>query len=268
MIRELHHSFQNLNQSLVLLKDELLKQQPKHWLPLTEQEQSSSNSLAVLTALISDLWYQNQDQDGRKTRARHGLVLINETVAQQIKEVNALKDDFKLAVQKTRKHLKDHQLREAMLHSELSRVHLRQCYRHLPLIKEWPSKVGFSWYVSGRSIRKLNISQVEKMLLELGEEKLHIQQQLNKLYLLPEQTVLAQVQTLAPVVRANLVFSESKKAMNAPLPLFILDQGLGLPEFNEVSLTPPEARTRKARADQKIEPEPYLPSLRVHLYRA
>lgn len=266
MIRELHHSFQQLRDAVQKLQAMLHNAQPKHWLPLTEFEQAHSNSLAVLSDLIGDLWYQDGKQDGRETRARHGLVLIDEPIAEHILHINHLKDDFKYQVQQARLELKEHGLREAMQASEMARVHLRQCYRHLPLLEERPQRIGFSWYTNGRSIRKLTAPQVEKMLFDLGAEKPHIQQQLNKLYALPEHTDLAQVQTLAPVVRANLVFQESRKAMNAPLPLFILDNGHGLPEFNQLGLDIPEGRTRKARADQKIEPEPYIPSLRVHLY--
>lgn len=267
MIFELRHCFQQLQLSLTELQQQLQQQRPEHWLALTPYEQEHSTSLTVLCDLIGDLWYADEKQDGRTTRSRHGVVLISPEMANKVKEINALKEEFKQKTQQVRATLKEQGLREAMQSSELARVHLRQCYRLLPLIENQPLKIGFSWYVNGRSIRKLTLTQAEKMLLDLGEEKPHIQQQLNKLYALTEGTWLAQVQNLAPVVRANLVLAEGKKALNAPLPLFIVNQGQGMPEFNQIGLTPPEGRSRKARADQKIEPEPYLPSLRIHLYR-
>lgn len=284
MIRELHHSFEELANELSVLQNELLRQKPTHWIPLSPQEQVISNGLQVLTSLITDLWYEH-GQDGRETRSRHGLVLVNADLIAKIKRVNACKDAFKAAVLKARSELdagawrdeygrlgQPDGFREAMHYTGLSRVHLRQCYRHLPLLDHCPKKVGFSWYMSGRSIRKMSVSDAEQALLALGEHKPHIQVQLAKLQQLPEHTELAQIQTLAPVVRANMVFGDDspipRKAMNLPLPLFIPDTGRGLPEFNDVDLTPPEGRTRQQRSDQKVDPEPFLPSLRVHLYRS
>ena len=37
--------------------------------------------------------------------------------------------------------------------------------------------------------------------------------------------------------------------------------------INRIDLEPPQGRTRKERADQKIDPAPFLPSIRVHLYK-
>ena len=279
MIRELHDCFSQLNNALTFLQNELLKHSPQHWFPLTAEEQRYGSSLQMLTGLIGDLWYHDHQQDGRETRARHGLVLINADTAKHIQDINHLKDQFKRSVQNCRKALGEtewleqygqlsaNNLREAMTNNALARVHLRQCYRHLPLIEEWPRKVGFSWYISGRSIRKLSRAQVENMLLNLGAEKPHIHQQLQLLKTLPQETWFAQVQSLAPVVRANLVFENRTQAMNASLPLFIVDRGIGLPEFTMIDLTPPNTRQKKARADQKIEPEPFLPSLRIHRYK-
>lgn len=283
MIRELHEAFARLAAELSQLQQELLRQRPPHWLPLSAQEELISDSLTVLTSLITDLWYED-GQDGRETRSRHGLVMITADIAEHIRRINDCKDAFKHAVLKARAELSEVEwreeygrlgqpdgLRESLHFAGLSRVHLRQCYRHLPLLEHRPVKVGFSWYVNGRSIRKLSVAQAEQALLALGEDKPHIQVQLQKLHQLPAHTPLAQIQTLAPVVRANMVFADDapqpRKAMNVPLPLFIVDNGAGLPAFNEIDLLPPPGRTRRERSDQKIASEVFLPSLRVHLYR-
>ena len=283
MIRELHSDFTRLADELSRLQQQLIRAAPPHWLPLTAQENLISNSLQVLTSLITDLWYDD-GRDGRETRSRHGLVMIDSAMAEQIKVINRCKDQFRHTVQKVRNELDLPQwreeyarlgqpdgLRDSMHFSGLSRVHLRQCYRHLPLLEHRPHKVGFSWYTNGRSIRKLTPEQAEQALIGLGEDKPHIQAQLLKVRQLPAQTPLAQIQTLAPVVRANMVFAGDapvpRKAMNVPLPLFILDNGEGLPVFNHIDLQPPPGRTRQQRSDQKVDPDVFLPSLRVHLYR-
>lgn len=283
MILELHHRFSELEQALSELQAELLRHRPKLWIPLTASEQAYSDELSVLTSLITDLWYEDVHQDGRETRSRHGLVLASPSIVTQIQRINELKDGFKAQVKKTRDELTPSlwleeyarlgadPLREALHESALKRVHLKQCYRHIPLLEYRPEKIGFSWYAHGRSIKKISLNEAQNALLALGEHKTHIQVQLDNLNKLNAGTMLAQIQTLAPVVRANLVFSKNapypSKAMNASLPIFIPDTGCGLPEFNRIDLEPPKGRTRKERVDQKIDPAPFLPSIRVHLYK-
>lgn len=278
MIVELHESFETLAALLSKLQDKLSSQNPTHWLPLTEQEEAQSNSITVLSDLLADLWYKG-NQDGRETNARHGIVLANDEVITLIKQINNQKDLFKEVVKNTRAALTQPEWtevfgklgrttsRETLHYSGLTRVHLRQCYRHIPLLDEFPKRIGFSWYVSGRSIKKLSVEAAEKALLALGEDKPHIQVQLQKLYQLPAHTELAQMQSLAPVVRANIVFEGSRKAMNTSLPIFVPNTQNTLPQFNKIELSPPEERNRKVRADLKVDPEPYLPSIRAHLYK-
>lgn len=284
MITDLNEQFDLLMASLRDLRSLLLKQQPQHWVSLTDAEyDSSAKPLNILCDLLTDVWYRD-GQDGRETRSRHGLVMISEPVAEQIRLCNQRKDDFRAIVQATQKALettefneqlgalgkKHSALRESLHFSGLSRLHLKQCYRHIPLLETTPLKVGFSWYTSGRSIRRLSVEEAEQKLLALGEDKSHIQIQLNKLHSLPATQAIAQVQTLAPVVRANIVYpdthSRKRQAMNVALPLMIC--GELLPEFNQIPTEPPQERSRQRRSDQRISDEAYLPSIRVHLYHA
>ncbi len=284
MITDLTEQFDSLMQSLRDLRSLLLRHQPQHWLALTDAEKSTAaGSLNILCDLLTDVWYRD-GQDGRETRSRHGLVMINDQISEQIKLCNERKDAFRAIVQKTQKALETSQfnehlgalgtrhsaLRESLHFSGLSRVHLKQCYRHIPVLEAAPLKVGFSWYTNGRSIRRLSVDEAEQKLLALGEDKAHIQIQLNKLHGLPATQGIAQVQTLAPVVRANLVYPDShsrqRQAMNVALPLMI--PGELLPEFNQIASEPPAERTRQRRSDQKVSDDPFLPSIRVHLYHA
>ncbi len=56
--------------------------------------------------------------------------------------------------------------------------------------------------------------------------------------------------------------------MNVALPLFIPAPDGRLPDHNLPPLQPPEARTRARRRDERLEDEPFLPSLRVYRYRS
>ena len=215
--------------------------------------------------------------------------MANEEIISLAQDVNLAKDTFKTLVQQIQKTDKDlwlsqkaqlntrHKtLRNQLYYTGLGRIHLKQLYRHIPILTHRPEKIGFTWYSNGRSIKKLTVAQAETKLLAMGEEKSHIQQQLQKLNTLPEHEILAQIQTQVPVVRANLVYKllnekghieTIRKAMNVSLPLLVpQEKNRLLPVFNQIDEQPPIARTRIARSDFKICEEVFLPSLRVHRY--
>ncbi len=267
---------------------ELLKQlNPRCWIALSDEEKDLEH-LSKARSYYQDIWYKDQ-QDGRETRSCYGLVMANEEVIALATKINLAKDTFRNLVQKIQKTNKDlwlsqkaqlnvrHQtLRNQLYYTGLGRIHLKQLYRHIPVLKHRPEKIGFTWYSNGRSIKKLTVADAEAKLLSMGDDKTHIQQQLQKLNTLPEFEMLAQIQTQVPVVRANLVYRISnekghietlRKAMNVSLPLLIPeDSSPFLPSFNQIDNEPPIARTRIARSDFKICEEVFLPSLRVHRY--
>lgn len=279
--------FDELVEALNALSQQLEHSKPNCWAALTDDE-NNINPLTKARHYYQDIWYKDQ-QDGRETRSCYGLVMANNEIIDLAERVNLAKDSFKSLVQKIQKTDKDfwltqkallnnrHQnLRNQLYYTGLGRIHLKQLYRHIPILKHRPEKIGFTWYSNGRSIKKLTVAQAEAKLINMGEEKAHIQQQLNKLYTLPEHEVLAQIQTQVPVVRANLVFkitndkghSETiRKAMNVSLPLLVPEEDNPLlPSFNKIDVEPPISRTRTARNDFKILEEVFLPSLRVHRY--
>ena len=264
--------------------------QPNCWVALSENEQyeQSLGHLKKARSYYQDIWYKDQ-QDGRETRSCYGLVMANEEIINLAHKVNTAKDAFKKLVQEIQKTDKDlwlsqkaqlnirHQsLRNQHYYTGLGRIHLKQLYRHIPILEHRPEKIGFTWYSNGRSIKKLTVAQAQSKLLAMGEEKSHIQQQLQRLNTLPDHEVLAQIQTQVPVVRANLVFKvlndkghaeTTRKAMNVSLPLLVPEEdNPRMPIFNQIDEQPPEARTRIARNDFKICEDVFLPSLRVHRY--
>lgn len=284
---DLVSAFDSLALGLAQFCDLLNQLQPKCWVALSEDE-NNLDPLKKARSYYQDIWYRDQ-QDGRETRSCYGLVMANEEIISLAQEINLAKDTFKSLVQKIQKTDKDlwldqkaqlnsrHKtLRNQLYYTGLGRIHLKQLYRHIPILPHRPEKIGFTWYSNGRSIKKLTVAQAETKLLAMGEEKIHIQQQLQKLNTLPEHEVLAQIQTQVPVVRANLVYKLSnekghsetvRKAMNVSLPLLVPEESSPLlPSFNQIDEQPPVARTRIARNDFKICEEVFLPSLRVHRY--
>ncbi len=268
-------AFDRLFLSLQQLSEQLLQDPAPCWLPT---ETASPKQAAA--ALYTDIWYQHHG-DGRETRSLHGLVAAAEATIRQAEQVNRCKAAFQQVIQAYRAghgerlpeqlHQRSQQLASTLQHQGLARLHLKQCYRQIPILDRCPSKVGFNWYCSGRSIRTLSIGEAEQMLLELDCAQPHVQRQLEALGRLQPGERLAQVQQLAPVMRANIVWKEARgvtrKARNCALPLlFPYQPGQPFPQHNRPAPTPPPQRRRIVRSDNQLDPVVFLPSLRIHRY--
>ncbi|WP_320820062.1 DNA replication terminus site-binding protein [Thalassolituus sp.] len=265
------------------LRQHIEQQSPSYWFPLSNTEQAVGlKPLNSLCDLLCDFWYHD-NQDGRETRSRHGLIVADPQTQTHIAEINVNKDRLRAAIREMKETLGSNEwqllseqlseehigFRQNLANAGLARLHLKQCVRHIPLLSEMPKRVGFSWYTNGRSIKRISIKEAEEKLLNLGADKPHIQIQLERLGQLRGDTKLAQMQTLAPVVRANLVFETHRKAMNASLPLFLPTDNphADLPAYKDIPLEPPVGRTRQSRDDFQLSDVPLLPSLRIYTYR-
>lgn len=240
---------------------------------------------AWLHRALLDFWYQ-EGQDGRSTRSYIGLVAANETVMEKLDAVNAAKRILAEQLAEIRREVPSlipeikavMPFRHPALHDHLrgvglARLHLKQCWRAIPVAPAEVSRIRLAWYTSGRSIKRLSVRDAERMLLALDSDADHIRIQLRTLAGLPDSEPLAQVQPQAPLMRANLFFREpledghSRLAMNVALPLFVPTTNGRLPDINQPSSCPPEQRTRAKRSDVRLEEAPLLPSLRVYRYR-
>ena len=234
---------------------------------------------------LLDFWYQD-GQDGRATRNYIGLVAADSALLAHVDEVNQAKQTFAATLAEIRQHAPSLvaeakavlPFRHPTLHDHLrgkglARLHLKQCWRHLPVADAPLAQVRLAWYTSGRSIKRLSVRDAERRLLEMDSDSPHIRIQLRALAGIPDSEPLAQVQTQTPVMRANLFFREAlddgrqRRAMNVPLPLFIPSPEGHLPPHNVPADAPPPTRTRAKRADTKLEDTPFLPSLRAYRYR-
>ena len=259
----------------------------KSVLPISLPPELSSNfvhadHINYLRKLYTDMWHTHHG-DGRRTESCYGLVGADHHLLKHAHEVNEAKDHFRIAISAINKsampevqqllNKRSEKLAQLLQAEGLGRLHLKQCYRHIPILTSRPDSVRFSWYTSGRSITRLTAEDAMKLLLKLDTSQSHIVQQIEKLSAIQHTTMMARIQTQAPVIRANMVWSNPDNspiriAKNSPLPLLVpLSPADTLPKHNHLSLTPPTTRSRSLRSDTIIDPEPFLPSLRVHLYR-
>ncbi|AMD00654.1 DNA replication terminus site-binding protein [Halomonas chromatireducens] len=242
-------------------------------------------SEAWLRRALLDFWYQD-GQDGRTTRSHVGLVAADDILLEKVAAVNAAKAEFAtqlahirdnhpplLAEAKAVLPFRHPELHDHLRGSGLARLHLKQCWRAIPVAEAPVARVRLAWYSSGRSIKRLSVSDVEKKLMTLDTDAPHVRIQLRKLAGLPSSEPLAQVQSQAPLMRANLFYTEplddgrTRRAMNVALPLFLPAPRGRLPDHNLPPAAPPETRTRARRSDERLEDTPFLPSLRVFRYR-
>lgn len=242
-----------------------------------------------LKLALTDYWYQ-QGQDGRTTRPYIGLVAADQALIERAHEVNRCKQALAALIAQVRVQTPEAiadikatlPFRHPLLHQHmkgagLARLHLKQCWRQVPIAPAPVARIRMAWYSSGRSIRKVSVADAEKMLLQLDQNAAHVQLQRQRLAALQSNEPLAQVQAQAPLMRANLFYREpledgrTRQAMNVALPLFVpaaeQDGRCRLPHYNQPPAEPPEERTRTRRRDSAIEDEAWLPSLRIHRYR-
>ncbi|WP_286238410.1 DNA replication terminus site-binding protein [Neptuniibacter halophilus] len=274
---DLLDAYEQLDNAQQQFSQRLLESAPRYWF-LGPAE--SDISLPQACQRITGIWYQAQG-DGRRTENLYGLIGVDPGLIPLIRQLNQIKQRFQQAVRRFRdKHgeptpllyQRACELNQKLQDSGLARLHLKQCYRQLPLLEKRPDKVTFSWYCSGRSLKKLTVAEAEQRLLKMDTGNTHIQIQLAALGRIPQSEPLVQIQQQVPVMRANIAWKSGeqwlRKARNCPLPVFFpLDATEPFPEYNVPPPTPPEQRKRQLRNDLAIEPEPYLPSLRIHRYR-
>ncbi|MDW5376926.1 DNA replication terminus site-binding protein [Halomonas sp. HP20-15] len=239
-----------------------------------------------LRRALFDFWYQD-GQDGRTTRSYVALIAADETLLEAVADVNRAKAEFAALLAQIREQaaalvpeikavlpFRHPALHDHLRGQGLARLHLKQCWRHIPVADAPLSRVRLAWYTSGRSIKRLTVREAEQKLLALDSEAAHVRIQLKHLAGIPDGEPLAQVQRQAPVMRANLFFQEpladgrERRAMNLPLPLFIPAPEGQLPHHNTPLPRPPAGRTRARRSDERLEDEIFLPSLRVYRYRS
>jgi hypothetical protein len=278
MEADLFSHFEKLRASTTAFSRSIEHENRSYWLA----DWSLKGQITNLEEALLDLWY-HEDQDGRETRIFPGLIGLSREQITFANEINQLKDQFRTLVHQVKEDdnanwreiqgrlaKRYHSLNDNLSREGLNRLHLKQVFRHIPLVVNRPEKVGFSWYTSGRSINKITKQEAYDLLCKLNTESAHIKIQIERLAAIQDSEPLARVQKQAPVLRANLIFADKKRrSLNVSLPLMFPYEGqMELPDFNLPPMTPPSERQRLVRSDNKIEDEAYLPSIRVHRYSA
>lgn len=238
-----------------------------------------------LELALRDIWYKD-GQPGNESTPYIGVVGMTARHQQGAHEVNDAKYVLYLAGQALKQRApvrfraaRDslgrgrHQAQPLLNDAGLARLHIKQAWRRLPIADELLRRVHFSWYTSGRTIKRITVEEADKALCRFDTSAAHIQIQRQRLASIPGNEVLAQVYPQNSVVRANLTYFDPlptlkiHKAMSVAMPLFVLlDRDGRLPEQNIPDPHPPPERQWPKRRDTKLEDDVFLPSIHVHRY--
>lgn len=272
---------------------------------------SSHSDLERISQFVSQLEYL-PGQDPREILVLPAILAGTPKVIEAAYKVNDAKHEFKrsiLTLKDTKISLHDSTLQEhfetLLGHSTpsarrvlrkmgLARLHLKQCYRTIPILVEPPHKISWTW-AHTRSIKRISKEEADAMLSKRGKDA-GIEIQRHKLAALPAHEKLAIVQELAPHLRANLVFYKSKRSgmsdehraetlvdindsrsednievqrmmIKGAMPLLYPWEPLStLPKIKCPSEKQQKNSDRRLRADVKLDPIAFLPAIHAHRY--
>lgn len=215
-----------------------------------------------------------------------GFIGASLSTLMMVAEVNKAKDSFKksvLALKAAKISVQDpgftqqiddlinvraSTMTQAMHKMGLARLHLKQCYRKIPVLRQAPAKISWTW-AHTKAIKKISAIQAQEMLLKKGDD-VGIQIQLQKLHALPSHEQLAIVQELAPHLRANIVLSgdvPTRVMIKGPVPIFFpCDAKTPYPSFKIPQKKSLRDQNRSIRNDVRLDPTPFLPAIRAHRY--
>lgn len=234
--------------------------------------------------LIQQLQYQ-EGQEGREILIGVGLFGVSQSTFDLLTEINERKSEFKyniltlkaqdikttdewlaLEFEALLHKTRNQETQDTLARTGLSRLHLKQCYRQIPLLQQRPEKVSWSW-ANTRSIKKITKHDAIILLRKKGSDE-GIQTQIARIEAMPKDEQLAIIQNLCPHLRTNIVMNSDEGVkrfmLKGSLPLFYVDDGQPLPEC-----CPPKLHKQSGRAqrnDVKLDPQPFAPAIRAHRY--
>lgn len=217
--------------------------------------------------LYNQLFYQ-KGQDKRATLYGPGFLGTSAAVIEKAQLVNTNKDWFKDTMQAIKKRdrlqvgkeiFEGHFERnpgqaETLRRSGIGTLHLKQSYRHIPVVEHTPKRIGFSWSKNSRSIEKMTYLEAEKALVRYLDEAT-AQRILDDI---DENIFIARVRGHSPHVRANLVLpiSNKHKQISASMPLLFPTEDFSVPLYKPVPHDPDNVQTQRLdRDDQRVDYE-------------
>ena len=247
----------------------------------------------TMAARVSTRLTYASEQNKQETARLPGIIGVSNATMTKGQQLNAAKAAFKTAMGDYRELFGDsiaaieaasEQLREGLLGGlQIQHIHFVQSYRQLKLFPLPPKRIRFSWAAHHSGSVRLSTVEAIDHLRKKYMASAAIEQDVALLEQLPASEVVVIKRLLAPHLRANLTWPEeieaqrrtntdAKKAypgqINTPAPVFVqLENGLPLPEFNEIKPFDPATRKeRMARSDARLVRISDNPQSRIYRY--
>jgi len=213
-----------------------------------------------------------------------GLLCVDDVLAQEIRELNDLKNKFREVVLKLRKKgtkgfklqidaaiKEDPNFKETMYRKGLSRINLINTYRNIQVIDYEIESMRWSWQKSAKGIEAIMVKDAIEKLEELDGNSDTFNPLKHALYSLPPNEYLAEMRKKPPRMIANVVkiLSDGQKEKKAlacsGVIIYLSDE---LPKNISWKDMPPDDRSINTVSDRAaIEPDPITVGSFLHRYR-
>ena len=263
---DVRESYRALKTAMQALTDSLLQQAEDYpcWIATPEHPEGGGNRYDVIW-IYNQLFYQPQ-QDKRATLYRPGFLGTSPDTILLAATVNFHKSAFQEAMQRIKRRDRQQESRElfeeqfarnkgqadTLRRAGLGIIHLKQAYRHIPIIPVTPRRIGFTWTKASKSIEKLSYDEATGALARFTDEAnaLRIMENIDK------SSSIARVRRHSPHIRANLVLpSQPKhKQLAASMPILFPTHTMAMPLLTPVPLDPDTVHTQRLqRQDQRVD---------------
>lgn len=292
LVEEMLSAYQSMAVSVEALRA-TMREYPEMKLFLPTYRDKPGGELENAIASLTEIWHMDQ---GVKL-AEVGLISAPPVVVQAIQTLNDAKQVFKTSVVAIRKagesgnhtimtavekHMlldgekpscrRSEDIREAMRITRLGRLDLLRCYRHARILEENLESISWTWARTHTSVEKITMEEAIKKAEQLPNEDSR-EITLNLLAAIPPGDTLIVRKQLNNQLRANLVWQENKERKRKAVTIsgIVINPSINLPKMLWRDDPGPrkesESIDRLVRADSRINPEPYIQALNIHLYR-
>ena len=241
---------------------------------------------------MTQMWYLEPDE----SLPRAGVVCASPATIQEAENLNQHKTAFQTAIksvrdtvtgeksrldklidrvllqqnEKERRRVEELQL--ALKRAQINRLDLLRCYAKIRVLPESLMSISWTWARTHSVIDPISREEAIKQAENLsdGESK---DIALSRLSSLAPGQMLAYKKKLPNQLRANLLYREDDEVKRKAVTIsgVALSQDGSLPKKwvwrdDPGELDPKAPKDRITRLDSKIDPEPYIKSLHLHLY--
>ncbi|MEA1987835.1 MAG: DNA replication terminus site-binding protein [Pseudomonadota bacterium] len=239
-----------LEGTLEAFKSSFINYSPTIWLPDSWRSLDRSALEQTATHLTRIMYLK--EQEPKETTRLPGLILVDETFADEIKRVNICKSELKSQVDRLKKIYSDAEFRKIKMQIFHRRQwSLKQAYRRFDLFEGEVDRVSMSWSMRDTFQKKANSTNLSAFInahFHLESEKNEAQEIINA----HPFDRLVFIRHLPPHLTGSFRFEETKspKRLKVHSPVFLAGNGV-FPKHPDDLSVEPVSKGRAIRSDKK-----------------